>query len=36
MPRRRQQGARERQMLDLHVEEFRKQIAAGVPMAAGV
>ena len=30
-----QQGARERQMLDLHVEEFRKQIAAGVPMAVG-
>ena len=30
-----QQGARERQMLDLHVEEFKKQIAAGVPMAVG-
>jgi imidazolonepropionase-like amidohydrolase len=29
------QGARERQMLDLHVEEFKKQIAAGVPMAVG-
>jgi imidazolonepropionase-like amidohydrolase len=30
-----QQGARERQMLDLHIEEFKKQIAAGVPMAVG-
>jgi imidazolonepropionase-like amidohydrolase len=30
-----QQGARERQMLDLHVGEFKKQIAAGVPMAVG-
>ena len=30
-----EQGARERQMLDLHAEEFKKQIAAGVPMALG-
>jgi imidazolonepropionase-like amidohydrolase len=30
-----QQGARERQMLDLHAQEFKKQIAAGVPMAVG-
>jgi len=30
-----QQAARERQMLDLHTEEFKKQIAAGVPMAVG-
>jgi imidazolonepropionase-like amidohydrolase len=29
------QAAREREMLDLHRQEFRKQIAAGVPMAAG-
>jgi imidazolonepropionase-like amidohydrolase len=29
------QGAREREMLDLHRQEFRKQIAAGVPMAVG-
>jgi imidazolonepropionase-like amidohydrolase len=29
------QAARERQMLDLKVAEFRKQLAAGVPMAAG-
>jgi imidazolonepropionase-like amidohydrolase len=29
------QAARERQMLDLHAEEFKKQIAAGVPMAVG-
>src|SRR5713226_7432501 len=29
----REQGARERQMLDLHAQEFKKQIAAGVPMA---
>jgi imidazolonepropionase-like amidohydrolase len=29
------QGARERQMIAYHVEEFRKQLAAGVPMAAG-
>ena len=30
-----EQGARERQMLGLHAAEFRKQIAAGVPMAVG-
>jgi imidazolonepropionase-like amidohydrolase len=30
-----QQAARERQMLDLHAQEFKKQIAAGVPMAVG-
>jgi len=30
-----QQAAREHQMLDLHVQEFKKQIAAGVPMALG-
>jgi imidazolonepropionase-like amidohydrolase len=30
-----QQGAREREMLDLHVQEFKKQVAAGVPMAVG-
>ena len=29
------QGARERQMLELHAQEFKKQIAAGVPMALG-
>jgi len=29
------QAAREHQMLDLKVQEFKKQIAAGVPMAAG-
>jgi imidazolonepropionase-like amidohydrolase len=29
------QVARERQMLDLHAQEFKKQIAAGVPMAVG-
>ena len=29
------QAARERQTLDLKVQEFKKQIAAGVPMAAG-
>jgi len=29
------QAGRERQMLDLHRQEFRKQIAAGVPMAVG-
>ncbi|HYA98416.1 MAG TPA: amidohydrolase family protein, partial [Methylomirabilota bacterium] len=29
------QAAREHQMLEFHVEEFRKQIAAGVPMAVG-
>lgn len=28
-------AARERQMLDLKVQNFRKQIAAGVPMAVG-
>jgi imidazolonepropionase-like amidohydrolase len=30
-----QAGARERQMLDLHIQEFKKQIAADVPMAVG-
>ena len=30
-----EQGARERQMLDLHALEFHKQLAAGVPMAVG-
>jgi imidazolonepropionase-like amidohydrolase len=30
-----EQGAHDRQMLDLHVPEFRKQLAAGVPMAVG-
>jgi imidazolonepropionase-like amidohydrolase len=30
-----ERGAREREMLDLHRQEFRKQIAAGVPMAVG-
>ena len=29
------QAAREHQMLDLKVQEFKKQIAAGVPMAVG-
>jgi len=29
------QAARERQMIAFHLEEFRKQLAAGVPMAAG-
>jgi imidazolonepropionase-like amidohydrolase len=29
------QGAREHQMLDLKVQDFRKQIASGVPMAVG-
>lgn len=29
------QGARERQMLDLHMQEFKRQVAAGVPMAVG-
>jgi imidazolonepropionase-like amidohydrolase len=28
-------GQRERQMLDFHAQEFRKQLAAGVPMAVG-
>lgn len=30
-----EQGARERQMLDLHAQEFKKQVTAGVPMALG-
>jgi len=30
-----QQAAREHAMLDLHAQEFKKQIAAGVPMAVG-
>ena len=30
-----QQGAREHQMLDVKAQEFKKQIAAGVPMALG-
>ncbi len=30
-----QQGLREHDMLDFKVQEFKKQIAAGVPMAAG-
>jgi imidazolonepropionase-like amidohydrolase len=29
------QAARDRQLLDLHIPEFRKQLAAGVPMALG-
>ena len=29
------QAAQDRQMLDLHAQEFRKQLAAGVPMAVG-
>lgn len=29
------QAARERQMLDLHAQEFPRQLAAGVPMAVG-
>lgn len=29
------QSAREKQMLELHREEFAKQLAAGVPMAVG-
>jgi imidazolonepropionase-like amidohydrolase len=28
-------AARERQMLDFHVQEFKRQVAAGVPMAVG-
>jgi imidazolonepropionase-like amidohydrolase len=28
-------GQRDRQMLDFHAQEFRKQLAAGVPMAVG-
>ncbi len=30
-----QRGARQQQMLDLKIEEFKKQVAAGVPMAVG-
>jgi imidazolonepropionase-like amidohydrolase len=30
-----QQAARDHQLLDLKVQEFRKQVAAGVPMASG-
>jgi len=30
-----QQAAREHQILDLKIQEFKKQIAAGVPMAVG-
>ena len=30
-----QAGRREQQILDLHIREFRKQLAAGVPMAVG-
>jgi imidazolonepropionase-like amidohydrolase len=30
-----EQGSRERQMLDLKAQEFKKQIAAGVPIALG-
>jgi imidazolonepropionase-like amidohydrolase len=30
-----EQGERERQMLDFHAAEFKKQLAAGVPMALG-
>ena len=30
-----QQGAREHQMLDIKINEFKKQIAAGLPIAAG-
>jgi imidazolonepropionase-like amidohydrolase len=29
------QAAREREMFDLHTQEFKKQLAAGVPMAVG-
>ena len=29
------QAAKERQILDLHAQEFRKQLAAGVPIAVG-
>src|SRR5262249_7457226 len=28
-------GAHERQMLDLHAQEFKRQLAAGVPIAMG-
>jgi imidazolonepropionase-like amidohydrolase len=34
-PVRPEQGSRERQLLDLHAAEFRKQLSAGVPIAAG-
>src|SRR4029077_6097165 len=30
-----EQGARQRQMIEVKVEEFKKQVAAGVPMAVG-
>lgn len=30
-----EQGPRERQLLEIHAAEFRKQLAAGVPIAAG-
>ena len=30
-----QQGAREQRVLDLKIQEFKKQVAAGVPMAVG-
>ncbi len=30
-----QQGAREHQLLDFKIQEFKKQVAAGVPMAVG-
>src|SRR5579864_7942844 len=30
-----QQGVREHEMLDLHAQEFKKQLATGVPMAVG-
>ena len=30
-----QAGAHQRQMIDIKVQEFKKQVAAGVPMAAG-
>ena len=30
-----EQGRREHELLDLHAREFRKQVAAGVPMAVG-
>ena len=30
-----EQGARDRQLLDLHILEFPRQLAAGVPMAVG-
>ncbi len=34
-PASKEQQARERSMIDLHAREFRKQLAAGVPIAAG-